>query len=136
MAFLLFMSFFFIQKEHVLDENGVHDWSKMDKIVAGMAKTFNPIPSMFGTFDFDDQPETSQAAEKQRRTRRKADPTTEKRPTSVDQAENPDGRTSKVEHVFNQIQEVNIQSFFFRIFLLKFAFLVYHWSNSSSYSMD
>lgn len=95
------------QIDSVLDEQNVCDWSKLDAIVAGFAKSFSATSSAFGTFDFD-AAASSSAVQKERRVRRKADPVAEKRPTAVTEAEagaSESGR-SKVEIVHNTIKEV------------------------------
>lgn len=62
---------------------------------------------MFGTFDFDDIADGTQAMQKQRRTRRKAELGVEKRPIAVAQSQNSERRTTKVEQVFMRIKEVS-----------------------------
>lgn len=84
------------------------DWSKLDGTVAKMSKTFSYTPSMFGTFDFDNLPDDTQATQKQRKTRRKAEPTEEKRPTSLQESSSTNSGTAKVEAVFNIIKDVSI----------------------------
>lgn len=93
--------------EHVKDENHVCDWSKLDEHVVKMAKTFNYTPSMFGTFDFDRAPDTTQAVQKERRTRRKAELGVEKRPVAVTQSEEAATKTTKVELVLKKIESVS-----------------------------
>lgn len=88
------------------DETNVSDWSKLDGTVAKMSKTFSYTPSMFGTFDFDNLPDDTQATQKQRKTRRKAEPTEEKRPTSLQESSSTNSGTSKVEAVLNIIKDV------------------------------
>ncbi|XP_055317108.1 EP300-interacting inhibitor of differentiation 3-like [Sitodiplosis mosellana] len=94
--------------ESVLDEHNICDWSKLDGITAGFAKSFAATSSTFGIFDFDDVAGASQAAQKERRVRRKAaNPTAEKRPTTVTEAGvNTETGSSKVEIVFNTIKEI------------------------------
>lgn len=89
------------------DESNVCDWSKLDETVIRMAKPFYFTPSMFGTFDFDEVAGSSQATQKQRRVRRKAEPCVEKRPIAVTQSENTEKQITKVEQVFKIIAEVN-----------------------------
>lgn len=93
--------------EHVKDENHICDWSKLDGHVVKIAKTFNYTASMFGTFDFDHVADGSQAVQKQRRVRRKADPGVEKRPIAVSQSEDASTKTTKVDQVLSQIQSVS-----------------------------
>lgn len=93
--------------EHVKDENHVNDWSKLDVDVVKIAKTFNYTPSMFGTFDFDHVPDSTQAVQKQRRARRKAEPGVEKRPVAVTQSEEASNKTTKVELVLKKIETVS-----------------------------
>ncbi|XP_055307744.1 EP300-interacting inhibitor of differentiation 3-like isoform X2 [Sitodiplosis mosellana] len=96
------------QIESVLDEHNICDWSKLDGITAGFAKSFSATSSTFGIFDFDDVAGASQAAQKERFVRRKAaNPTAEKRPTTVTEAGvNTETGSSKVEIVFNTIKEI------------------------------
>lgn len=90
-----------------MDENNVCDWSKLDDIVAGIAKFSCYTSSQFGTFDFDEVADsTAQSTQKERRVRRKADSGIEKRPITVTQAADPESGRSKVEIVFNTIKEV------------------------------
>lgn len=104
------MGFVFIQLEYVhCDETNVSDWSKLDGTVAKMSKSFSYTPSMFGTFDFDHLPDDTQSTQKQRKTRRKAEPTEEKRPTSLQESSSTNSGTAKVEAVFNIIKEVSFQ---------------------------
>lgn len=85
----------------------------MDRIVAGIAKSGSYTPSMYGTFDFDELADSTQTTQKQRRERRKLDPTTEKRPTTVTTTSKSENQCSKVEIVFNTIKEVrNITNYF------------------------
>lgn len=93
--------------EHVKDKNHVCDWSKLDEYVVKIAKTFNYTPSMFGTFDFDYVADASQAVQKQRKARRKADPAVEKRPIAVTQSEDDATKTTKVDLVLGKIQSVS-----------------------------
>lgn len=96
--------------EYVKDEKHVCDWSKLDEHVVKIAKAFNYSASMFGTFDFDYVPDGSEAVQKQRRARRKADPGIEKRPTAVTQSEDASTKTTKVEQVLEKIQSVSCNS--------------------------
>lgn len=92
--------------ESVKDESDVHDWSKLDDVVAKMARTFEYTPSLFGTFDFDAVAQQSEATQKQRKTRRKAEIAEEKRPVAVTQSGKADSGAAKVEAIFNIIKEV------------------------------
>lgn len=104
------MGFVLIQLKYVhCEETNVSDWSKLDGTVAKMSKTFSYAPSMFGTFDFDNLPDDTQATQKQRKTRRKAEPAEEKRPTSLQESSSTNSGTAKVEAVFNIIKEVSLQ---------------------------
>lgn len=76
-----------------------------------MSKAFSYTTSMFGTFNFDDLAEGTQATQKQRKTRRKAEPTVEKRPTAVSESGNASAGSAKVEAVFNTIKDVSIDCF-------------------------
>lgn len=93
--------------EQVKDENHVCDWSKLDEHVVKIAKTFNYTPSMFGTFDFDAVRDSTQTVQKERKTRRKAEPGVEKRPISVTQPEDATAKTTKVDQVLSKIQSVS-----------------------------
>lgn len=66
---------------------------------------------MFGTFDFEDLASGSQATQKQRRTRRKAEVADEKRPTSVTQSGNIKTGSAKIESVLKIIKEVSRKIF-------------------------
>lgn len=91
------------------EETNVEDWSKLDGIAAAISKSFFYTTSMFGTFDFDDLTEGTQASQKQRKTRRKAEPSVEKRPTAVSESGNASAGSAKVEAVFNTIKDVSIE---------------------------
>lgn len=95
-----------------MDENEFCDWSKLDAHVVRVAKTFNFTPSMFGTFDFDYVANASQAVQKERKARRKADPGVEKRPISVTQSETAKEKTTKVDQVLIRINEVSLEIIF------------------------
>lgn len=92
-----------------MDEHNICDWSKLDGIIAAIAKSFAGTSSVFGTFDFDEVAGSSQATQKERRVRRKADTTAMKRPISVTESEAAasGNGSSKVEVIFNTIKEVN-----------------------------
>lgn len=96
-----------LKLEHVMGENNVSDWSKLDRHVVKIAKTFNHMASMFGTFDFDSVASGSQTVQKERRVRRKADPGVEKRPISVTQSDDAATKTTKVDLVLSKIQNVS-----------------------------
>lgn len=83
------------------------DWSKLDGVAARIAKPFCFTASMFGTFDFDDVADGTQATQKQRKVRRKAELGVEKRPTNVAEATNSQNQTTKVEQVFLTIKEAS-----------------------------
>lgn len=93
--------------EHVMGENNFCDWSKLDKNVVKIAKTFNYTASMFGTFDFDYVADGTQTVQKERRVRRKADPGVEKRPISVTHSEDAATKTTKVDQILTKIQSVS-----------------------------
>lgn len=96
------------QMESVKDDTDIYDWSKLDENVAQMANTFCYVPSMFGTFDFDAVAQSSDASQKQRKTRRKAEIAVEKRPISVTHTGKADAGAAKVEAIFKTIKEVCI----------------------------
>lgn len=91
-----------------MEGTNIVDWSKLDRQVVKIAKTFNHTASMYGTFDFDHVADQTQTAQKQRRTRRKADPGVEKRPISVTQPQDAEKKTTKVELIFNKIESVSV----------------------------
>lgn len=93
--------------ENVIDENNIHDWSKLDTIAVGIARAFDFPPSLFGTFDFDATADTAKAVQKQRRVRRKVDVAEEKRPTSVTKSSTIEAGNTKIEKVLNTIKEVS-----------------------------
>lgn len=80
-------------------------------MVAEMANTFIFMPSMFGTFDFEDVAAGTQDNQKQRRTRKKAETAVEKRPISVTQSGDTETGCAKVEQVLKIIKNVSIEVF-------------------------
>lgn len=92
--------------EHVTDDTNACNWLKLDEYVVKIAATFKNTPSMFGTFDYDHVDDGTQTAQKERRTRRKADPGIEKRPTAVTQSDDAEKKTTKVELIFQKIQNL------------------------------
>lgn len=92
-----------------MDEHNICDWSNLDGIIAAIAKSFAGTSTIFGTFDFEEVAGSSQATQKERRVRRKADAAAMKRPISVTESEAGASETgsSKVEVVFNTIKEVS-----------------------------
>lgn len=90
----------------VTDDNGVRDWSLLDRSAATLAKGSYFGQSMYGTFDFDVSYQPPDSQRQRQAPRRRAEAAIERKPTTVSQKSEADKGSAKVKYTFDVIKKV------------------------------
>lgn len=89
------------------NDAGELDWTKLDYVATEKTKTFRYSQSMFGTFDFNAEPDQSTTVSQRQRVQRRRGPLgVEKKPISITQTANAKGG-KKLEVIFKELEKVN-----------------------------